>query len=150
MFRWNDFDRTFAALEDMRRHMSATFGAYDDREQAGLFGFGGATAWPNVSLWDTGQTLELTADVPGMAVKDLQISVHQDVLTLSGERASRAPEGYAVERQERGNARFSRSFALPTRVDTERASATVKDGVLTVSLPKHPDAQPRQIVVKTS
>ncbi len=147
MFRWNDFDRTFAAMEDFRRHM---LGAYDDREQTGLLGFGSATAWPSVTLWDSGPALVLTADVPGMSDKDIHISVHQDVLTLSGERKGKAPEGYGVERQERGQARFSRSFALPTRVDSERAAAEVKDGVLTVTLPKHPDAQPRQIAIKAS
>lgn len=150
MFRWNDFDRTFAAMDELRRQMNTAFGAYDDREQAGLMGFGTASAWPNVRLWDTGSALVLEADLPGMSDKDVQLSVHQDVLTLSGERRARAPEGYATERQERGQARFSRSFALPTRVDNERASAHVKDGVLTVTLPKHPDAQPRQIAVKVS
>jgi HSP20 family protein len=150
MFRWNDFDRTFAAMDDMRRQMHAVFGGDDDREQAGLVGFGNVSAWPEVSLWDDGQALVLTANIPGMSDKDIQLSVHQDVLTLSGERSTKVPEGYAVERQERGKARFSRSFALPTRVDAERASADVKDGVLTVTLPKHPDAQPRQIAVKAS
>lgn len=148
MFRWNELDRTLAAMEELRRHMSSTLGAYDEREQTGLLGFGNVTAWPTVSLWDTGAALVLTADVPGMTGKDIQVSLHQDVLTLSGERSGRAPEGYGVERQERGKARFSRSFALPTRVDAERTSADVKNGVLTVTLPKHPDAQPRQIAIK--
>lgn len=150
MFRWNDFDRTYAAMEDFRRQMTAAFGAHDDREQTGLLGFGNATAWPNVSLWDNGPALVLTADVPGMTDQDIQISVHQDVLTLTGERQGKAPEGYGVERQERGRARFSRSFALPTRVDNDKATAEVKNGVLTVTLPKHPDAQPRQIAVRAS
>ena len=148
MFRWNELDRTFAALEELRHQLNGTPGAYDDREQTGLLGFGNVSAWPTVSLWDTGPALVLTADLPGMTAKDIQLSLHQDVLTLSGERSGRAPEGYAVERQERGKASFSRSFALPTRVDAEHISADVKNGVLTVTLPKHPDAQPRQIAIK--
>jgi HSP20 family protein len=55
-----------------------------------------------------------------------------------------------VHRQERGQLRFARSFGLPARIDTEKVTATVKHGVLTVTLPKHPESQPKSISVKAS
>ena len=103
-----------------------------------------------MNLHDAGAALVVQADVPGLAEKDLQISLNQDVLTISGERKVQAPEGYAVDRQERASVKFSRSFTLPTRVDGEKSTAEVKNGVLTVTLAKTPEAQPRQISVRAS
>jgi HSP20 family molecular chaperone IbpA len=121
---------------------------YEDADRAGYAGYGGAGTWPRVSLFDTGTALVLTADVPGLAEKDLKLTVHQDVLTLSGERKSDAPEGYSTHRRERAPASFSRSFALPSKVDAEKTTAQLKNGVLTVTLSKVPEAQPRQIQVQ--
>ena len=85
-----------------------------------------------------------------MTEKDIQLSIHQDVLTLSGERKQEVPQGYFVHRQERAPLKFARSFTLPCKVDPEKSTATLKDGVLTITLPKAPEAQPRQISVKVS
>ena len=89
----------------------------------------------------------IKALVPGLSEKEIQISGNQEVLTISGERKVDAPEGYSVHRRERGNVRFSRSFTFPCRLDMERASASVKDGVLTIKLAKAAEAKPRQITV---
>ena len=71
-------------------------------------------------------------------------------MTIKGERQDSAPEGYSVHRKERGAFRFTRSFALPAKVDVEKVQAVLKHGVLTVTLPKAKEAQPRQISVKAS
>jgi len=92
----------------------------------------------------------LEADVPGLTEKDIQLTVTQDSLGLSGERKLDALEGYSVHRRERGAQRFSRAWALPTHVDSERVEASVKNGVLTVTLPKAAEARPRQIAIKAS
>jgi HSP20 family protein len=140
---WNDLERTFAAMDDLRRTVER---AYRGEEPA----FEPVGAWPRVSLWDEGRALVLRADVPGVAEKELDLQLTQDVLTISGERRSDAPEGYSVHRQERAPARFSRSFTLPTKVEGDKISATLKDGVLTVTMPKTPESQPRQIAVKSA
>ena len=69
---------------------------------------------------------------------------------MTAERKLTAPEGYAPRRQERASFRFSRSVALPVKVDPEKVTAAVKDGVLTVTLSKAEEARPRQIQVKVS
>jgi HSP20 family protein len=69
-------------------------------------------------------------------------------LILRGERKSPVPEGYTVHLRERGPIAFTRKFPLPGRVDAEGVTASLKDGVLTVTLPKSRDALPRQIAVK--
>jgi HSP20 family protein len=104
--------------------------------------------WPRTNLCDAGGEILLVAEVPGLGQKDVLISATQDVLTLSGERKADAPEGYSVHRKERAGVKFSRSFALPCRIDVEKTSATVKNGIVTVTMAKAPEAQPRKIAVK--
>jgi len=141
---WSDFDRTFAAMDELRRTVERAWRDGDGfpAERTG--------AWPRLSLWDEGSNLVLKADVPGLTEKDVQLQLTQDVLTVTGERRSDAPEGYSVHRQERLPARFSRSFTLPVKVDGAAITASLKDGVLTVTMPKAPESQPRQIAVKSA
>ena len=141
---WNDFERTFAAMDELRQRFER---AYRDPD---ALPFEAAGGWPRVNLWDEGRALVLKADLPGVNQSDLQLQLTQDVLTVSGERKSDAPEGYSVHRQERVPARFSRSFTLPSKVDGGAIEASLKDGVLTVTMPKAPESQPRQITVKAS
>lgn len=149
--RFTDFDRSFDFLDDFRRQMDRVLGDLDDR-----WGYGrpdptalSDAAWPRVNVLDGGAELIVTADVPGLTEKDLDITLHDGVLTLAGERKADAPEGYQVHRRERGALRFKRSFTLPAKVDAERTTATVKDGVLEVKLAKAAEARPRQITVRS-
>ena len=143
--RWSDLDRTFAMLDDFRRRMDRAFEGYGRRGAEPAWE---QTAWPRLTLQDTGEKLMLLAEVPGLSDKDVELNLDQNVLTLAGRRQVRAPEGYSVHRQERESVDFSRSFTLPCKVDPEKVSATVKHGLLTVEMAKAPEAKPRQITVK--
>jgi len=155
--RFSDIDRTFAVMDQLRRRMDRVFDEYEptrrrDALRANLAEeaerLSARGRWPRLSLADAGVSLVIKAEVPGLAEKDVQLSIHQDVLTMSGERKQDAPEGYFVHRQERAPLKFARSFTLPCKVDPEKTTATLKDGVLTVTLAKAPESQPRQIAVK--
>jgi dicarboxylate/amino acid:cation (Na+ or H+) symporter, DAACS family len=145
--RWNDFERTFAAMDQLRRRMEEVFGG--EREEADLHD-GRPELGPAMALTDEGANLLLRAELPGVDEKNVEVSLAHDVLTVKGERRLVAPEAYSVHRQERRPYKFSRSFTLPVRVDAERISASMRDGVLAVTLPKVPESQPRQIAVKAS
>lgn len=152
--RFTPFDRTLAVMDEWRRRMDRAFGdLHAPFTPAGTFedpwSLSEAT-WPRVNLYDTGAALLLTAEVPGLTTKDLQIQLENDVLTLSGERKVEPPKGYTAHRRERGSLSFTRSFNLPTKVDPEKVTATLKDGVLTLELTKAPQVQPRQIAIKTT
>ena len=142
---WSDIDRTFLALDELRRRMGR---ALDDGERS--YGQTGLGTWPPANLYDSGSEVVLRAEVPGVSEKKLDIQLNQDVLTISGHREADTPEGYSAHRRERGAIKFSRSFAMPFKVDPETCGATLKHGVLTVTIAKAPDARPRQITVKTS
>jgi HSP20 family protein len=147
--RFDDLDRTFASMDHLRRHMDRLFA---DLEPARSPNHGVERLWsgrfPRLSFADAGESLVLEADLPGLGEKDLQLELHQDVLTLRGERRQDAPQGWFVHRQERAPVKFSRSFSLPCKIDPEKSTATLKNGVLTLTLVKATEAQPRQIPVK--
>jgi HSP20 family protein len=142
LVRWNDHDHPMSSLDALRRYMDRLF---DDQDRASLFQQPGAIP---VSLFDTEQALIFSFDVPGLGEKDFTLSLAQNVLTLQGERRLGQPEGYTTHRQERSSTRFSRSFALPYRVDPERTTAALKDGILTVTLPKTSESKARTISVR--
>lgn len=140
---WMDVNDPFRAFEAVRRRMDQVFREYDESAAPRA-----RITYPRASLRDTKEGFVLTAEVPGLADSDIQISATMDSLTVSGERKADAPQGYAVHRQERGSLRFARSFALPAKIDVDKVVASVKHGVLTVTMPKHPESQPRAITVK--
>lgn len=143
---YNDWDRSFAEL---RRQMAQLLDEFDsDWPSPSLFG--GGKAWPRLNVADAGEKVVLSAEVPGLSDKDVSVAIEQDVLTISGERHVKVPEGYSIHRQERGDFKFVRSLAMPCKIDAEKATATVRNGVLTVSLPKTPEAQPKRIEVRAS
>jgi HSP20 family protein len=150
--RLSGIDRNMSAMEMFRRRMEHLFQeeqrgaqqAYTADEPEALAHEG----WPWLRFFDAGVSLVLKADLPGMTEKDVRLTVQQEVLSLTGERKPDAPEGYFVHRQERTPLKFARSFALPCRVDSEKSTAVLENGVMTITLPKTPEAQPRQISIK--
>jgi len=139
-----DFDPTFELMDQLRRRMDRLFLDFEPSFVAQL----PTGTFPKTNVYDTGSALVFQAEVPGLEEKNLNLTLTRDVLTLTAERTSDAPEGYSAHRQERAPYRFSRSYSLPTKVDPEKTTATLKDGVLTVKLEKAPEVKPRQISVK--
>jgi HSP20 family protein len=108
-----------------------------------------AGGWvPAVDVYEDKDNLTVKCEVPGMKKEDIDISLHEGFLTISGERKheEKKTEG-EVYRTERYEGRFSRSLTLPSKVNAEKINATYKDGVLTVVLPKAEEAKPKQIQV---
>ena len=136
----SDFERTIAAVDQLRQRMGRSYGNGDARV------YDAGSGWPRISAYDTKDALVLVAEVPGLTEKDLDITLEKDVLTLSGERKWNAPEGF----QPPAPTRFSRSFSLPERVNVDGLNAELKDGVLTIRLPRVPEAQPRKVQIKTA
>lgn len=143
MTRWFEIDPNYATIEDIRRRMELLFDEHDASTPTPRT----LANWPRANLSDEGEKLVLKAEIPGLDEKSVQVETCQDVLTLSGERKTAVPQGYSVHRQERADLRFSRSFTFPVKVDFEKTTAEVKNGILTVNLPKAPEVKPRSITV---
>lgn len=103
-----------------------------------------------LSLEDTEQAFALRAELPGLAPDALQLSVGDDWIELSVKRDLQIPEGYVPLRRERSAYEFERRINLPKRIDTDKVTATLRDGLLTVTAPKHASVQPRQIEIKAA
>jgi HSP20 family protein len=138
-FGFADFGRGLAPHAELRRELDRVLGEFERSA--------GQHATPAVTFEDDGASFTFRADVPGLTENDFQINVAGTTLTLRGERKLEAPEKYSAHRRERSAFRFAKSFELPARVDAEKATATLKHGVLTLHLPKVAEAQPRQISV---
>ena len=130
----NQWDRLFDNVLDMRP-------GFD------LQGFG--TGWiPSVDVEEAKDEYRFYAEVPGMRQEDIKISLAENILTLSGEKKPR----YDVEkgnfhRLERAYGTFQRSFSLPQLIQADKIKASVKDGILEITVPKSEEAKPRQITV---
>src|ERR1700730_18058689 len=105
---------------------------------------------PALDLYQSNDNVIAVVELPGMRKEDIEISLHEGVLTISGERKQQTGEGEKAERTERYVGKFRRSISLPVRVDMSKVNATYKDGVLTVTLPKAEEAKPRQIQVNVA
>lgn len=144
LVRWEPFGRDFTRIADrLNRAFDLRF-EDSDRESLGVWN-------PPVDIMEDKDGLVLKAELPGMDKKDIEVRVENNVLTLQGERKRESEtkeNGYY--RRERAYGTFSRSFSLPTSVDTGKIGAEYKDGVLSVSLPKAEEAKPKQIQVKVA
>jgi len=140
-FGFTDFGRAHTPHVQLRRELDRLFGELEG---------GGTPAMSTLGFDDDGTSFVLRADVPGLTEKDFEISVAGNTVTLKGERKVEVPEGHSVHRRERRAVRFAKSFELPARVDADKVTATLKHGVLTLTLPKVAEAQPRQISVNAA
>jgi HSP20 family protein len=113
---------------------------------------GQATAdWrPAADISETGKEYLIKAELPAVKKEDVDVSVHDGVITIKGERIEKSDDDEKQHRVESFRGSFSRSFSLPADVDESAISAESKDGVLQVHLPKTEVKQPTPIEIKVS
>ena len=134
----------------MEKRLSTIFGrspmATDGEKKEAI----SVTEWsPLVDISEDEKEYVVKAEIPEMKKEDIKINVHDDVLTVSGERKYEKEEkGKKYHRVERAYGSFMRSFALPENADGSKISAEYKDGVLKVHLPKSEQAKKKAIEVK--
>ncbi len=103
---------------------------------------------PVVDIVEDNDNYVLRFDLPGVEKKDVKMNFADNTLSISGERKSvEEKEDSTCHRIERVYGKFYRSFTFPTNVDAEKISASYKDGVLTVTVPKAEESKPKQIVI---
>ena len=101
----------------------------------------GRASWPHLEVSDSDEEVRVVADLPGMEQKDVQVEMHDGVLTLKGEKKS---ETNGRHYSERWHGQFQRSVRLGPDIDPDKVNATFKNGELTIRLAKRPEAQ-RQV-----
>jgi len=102
---------------------------------------------PALDLYQDNDNVVAVVELPGMRKEDIEISLQDGMLSISGERKDESASEGATPRTERFFGKFRRSVTLPTRVDVNQVKASYKDGLLTVTLPKAEEAKPKQIQI---
>jgi HSP20 family protein len=142
-----ELSRAFDRLTTLREEMDGLF----ENSFRPFFAVPGSfSTWsPAIDVYQDKDQFTVVAEVPGMKKEDLNLSLHNGVLTISGERKEekKSEQGF---RSERFVGRFQRSINLPVSVDANRVKASYQDGLLKVVLPKSEEAKPKQIEVSVS
>jgi HSP20 family protein len=94
---------------------------------------------PHCDIIESEETYKIVLDIPGLSKNEVNVSLQEFVLTVRGERVNELEDEEVYRRQERTAGVFSRSFALPKNVGTDKVDATFRTGVLTVAMPKTDD-----------
>lgn len=133
---------------DLQREIDGLFRRFGRRRTAST----GAGVFPPVNVYATGDGYVLTAEVPGLQPEDFEVAVENNRVTIRGERRTQTPPSAeaGLHRQERQSGVFRRMLELPVAVDSAKAEAVYRQGVLMVRLPKAPEFQPRKITVHAS
>ncbi len=143
--RISDIDRLFGTMNLLQKKLDNIYSDYG--RSPGYRREFEQTA-PRTNLYENGENFEIRAEVPGLEKDDLNVKIQGNYLEISGERGPDTPEGYRIHKTERGIGSFSRSFTLPSDVDSTKVEATLKDGVLYLTLPKHEAAKPKKISIR--
>ena len=150
--RWEPLARwsPLKELEEMEKRLSTVFGRVPKRAEGEKEEAMSVADWsPLVDITEDEKEYVVKAEVPEMKKEDIKLNVHDDVLTISGERKYEKEEkGKKYHRVERAYGSFVRSFTMPEDADGTKVSAEYKDGVLKVHLPKSEKAKPKAIEVK--
>jgi HSP20 family protein len=105
----------------------------------------GGGVWPQVDVTETDKEIKVCAEIPGVDAKDVDVSVEEGTLTISGEKKYEREENEKGQyRMERSYGSFERMIPLPAEVDESKAKAEFKNGVLRLSLPKRPGTESRR------
>lgn len=142
---WTPSNRLSSLRDEVNRLFDLSFPGFTS--EGSLF-----SGWnPALDVYQDKDNVFVKAEIPGMKKEEIEISLHDGVLSIAGERKheeeSKKGESF---RSERFFGRFHRSLTLPAAVDSTKVTAAYKDGILTVTLPKAEEAKPKQIQVNVS
>jgi HSP20 family protein len=141
---WSPARDLLSIRDEMNRLFNDFLGRTGDQEGGWSTG-----AWaPPVDIRETDEAIILKAELPGFSKDDVHIELHNNRLTLRGERKHEAEvKEEQYHRRERAYGSFQRTFLLPATIDQEQVTASFKNGILELRLPKSETARPKQIAI---
>jgi HSP20 family protein len=145
---WHPISDVTSEIFSMQKEIDRLF----DRFQGGVTEESPDSSWaPAVDIIEEQDHFVVRAELPGVAKKDVKITIDNNVLMLRGEKKlEEEKEGKNFHRVERSYGSFYRSFTLPTSVVSNKIEASYSDGVLNIIIPKSEESKPREIEVKVS
>lgn len=144
LLRFNPVHDATGLTSEVDRVFRDLLGGSQDPATAGAFA-------PALDVEETEDDFVLTVELPGVRAEDVELTLEENVLTISGERAFYAErDADDFRRVERSFGRYHRAVRLPDRVDGDTVEADYRDGLLTVTVPKAEEAKPRRIEVRAN
>ncbi|WP_028582410.1 Hsp20/alpha crystallin family protein [Desulfogranum japonicum] len=132
---WAEFERIRKGLDELSR-------GYGDRSNW----YNQTNVYPALNIYEQGDRLLVTAELPGIAATDLNISLESDTLSIQGKRDNMQTEEHvSYHRREIEAGSFSRSLALPVKINPDNVTASLQNGILTITLMKATEGKPRKI-----
>ncbi len=145
--RWQPVSEIYGELARLQNEVNRLFGRQGRNGNENRLGV--PAGYPALNMWQDDNNLIVEAELPGMELEDIEIFVDDgNQLTIKGERKAPVRETGAWHRRERGFGNFVRTVELPSMVNAEKVEAVLKNGVLTMTLPKPEEVKPRKITVK--
>jgi len=135
-------DPFFALHREVNRLFDDFWRDFNLPTLSGFGGFGGG-GWPQIDVAETATEIRVMAELPGLEEKDVELTLTENFLTLKGEKRSETDNGEGIHLTERFYGAFERTIPLGAEIDRDKVTASFKNGVLTVSLPKTASAQER-------
>lgn len=133
---WNEMDRLFDDVFQPLSRLGALSGMC-------------TRPFPALNVWEDDRALFVEAEVPGLDMDHLEITVQENELTLKGQRENGTQQHATCHRRERSVGSFARTLRLPTEIDADKVQAALSNGVLTITLPKAESVLARKIEVRT-
>ena len=104
--------------------------------------------FPSLNVWEEGDLLKVDVEVPGVKLEEVEVSFDKGELTIKGEKKVEVKESATLHRRERLAGTFTRTLTVPWEIKADEVTAELKDGILTITLPKAELAKPRKVAVK--
>jgi len=146
LFRFTPGLDPAAALLTLQRELRRT----EERPYGIDLGPSGRGVYPPLNVFTNREGYVLRLEVPGVTPESVTLETQGRTLTITGKREVQPPAGGSFHRRERGAGEFSRSLQLPADLDLSKADASLKNGMLSIFIPKKEEAKPRQISVKAA
>ncbi len=131
-------------FDELRREIGRIFDGYGPWLASPL----SSARFPALNIWEDGEAVYAEAELPGVNPQDLEVYAVGNELTIKGRRPAAAEDNACYHRRERGTGEFTRVVTLPVEVNAEKVEASLKSGVLTVTMPKADEVKPRKIAVR--
>ena len=135
----------WSTFRDVHRDLSRLLGGLVRSPESQLIGGSG---YPPVSIFDRDDSMLVLAEIPGVSMDSLDISITGDTLVIKGVKADDGQQDENYHRRERGTGAFSRTIVLPDSVKADAIKATLVRGILRIDLPKNESAKPMKVSVK--
>lgn len=140
--RWSPFTSLWSPMQQFQSEVNRLFNRWADDNSL--------STYPVLNVWEDGEHCFVEAELPGVELKDLDITVLSgNQLSIRGERKAVELQNGSWHRQERTFGKFSRDLVLPFLVDANQVEAKLEQGVLTIKLAKHASVKPRKVEIRT-